>query len=225
MEKLISAEKLIADFTREALGLNARITNINNGSLIATTGNSPRFAVMSGVHGDERSGPLAIVEWVKENKKKIKQGKFEFWFMPLLNIRGWNENKRNSGLYNPNREFFKSTKLTFLKPVMDSLAEKAPLVFIDLHEDSTEKEPYFWKFKEEKPRLADYLASGFNVETYPWEWDYYRNGKISSDEFVRKLGCNETVTTEIHPDEPLEKRIKFQMRCIDLGLDYANKLI
>ncbi len=222
--ELKSAAKIIGEFTTEVEKFDAKITKLSNGSVIATIGKGPRFAIMGGTHGDERSGPLAILEWIKQNSELIKNGDFEFWFLPLLSVRGWDENKRNIGVANPNREFYPGTPLKFIEEVMQSLKKKVPLCYLDLHEDITTNHPYLWKHNESEFEVVDYIANKMQLKTYHWDWNKYGKGKISSEEFVRKLGCKHTVTTEIYPRETLYDRIKFQMRSISLALEFCKGL-
>jgi predicted deacylase len=218
------AHEIIQEFTKVVKELKAKITKLSNDSVIATVGSGKRFAVMAGTHGDERSGPLALLEWIRKNHDLIKTGEFEFWFLPLLNVRGWNENKRNCGVVNPNREFYPGTSLEFLEGVMQSLRKKVPLCYLDLHEDVTTDHPYLWKHNESEFEVVDYIANKMQLKTYHWNWSQYGKDKVSSEEFVRKLGCKHTVTTEIYPREPLEDRIKFQMRSISLALEFCQGL-
>lgn len=112
------------------------LIKLYNGAEIYTFG-KPYLFLMSGVHGEERSGPLALRKLVKSAELN------NVWVLPCLNVEGYNGNNRLCGQFNLNSEWKETTQLDFMKQLMALLEMNKPKLFVDLHEDY-EQVSYVW---------------------------------------------------------------------------------
>lgn len=188
--------------TTKILNNNARVAFFNKNG-------SDRIVIMSGVHSDERGGPIALLKFLENNKITIKE---DLVIVPLLNDEGWNKNKREHGEIDLNRNFNKNGP-KFIGELMEIFGKKPIDVFIDLHEDIDEN-GFVYKLRNDKSQLADNIAKIINCKI-EYEDDHEMWGD-TTEKFIRSLGCKHTVTTEapgkITPEEKVDwnyKIVKF----------------
>lgn len=199
-------------FEVAATAHQATLMPLEHGGSIAVLGNGTRVALMSGLHGDERSGPLAILRWLDEagGNRLVPEG-YQLWIAPLVNDLGWDNGVREWGSQDLNRSF-NATAPAFLKSTMTSLCSPLPCLFLDLHEDSDRSYLYVYHYAADHHGADSDLAQilGARLEEWsdpvPWEG--------SSEVFLRRQGCDKCITVEIPPVWPIEDRIKTARRAI-----------
>jgi len=206
----LTFQEYFVRFERAALRHKAHLTNLSNNGCIAQFGIGPCFAMMSGLHGDERSGPLAILEWL-ENLPVEYPLRHRLWIAPLINDDGWNNNKREWHGLDVNRSFNGSAP-DFLKTIMMDLDTARPRQFLDLHEDSDFGFPYLFKFTGDEHTLAEQLAS--HLDLHMQIWSDFAEWETASEVYVRRLGCDYSVTVEVPPQWSLQDRIRLNIQVI-----------
>lgn len=208
----LSFDNYYTRFNAAALKHGMTILQLPHGGCIATLGGAPYLALMSGLHGDERSGPLAILEWLEATPShELMSSHYGLWIAPLINDDGWNKNSRLWNDIDLNRHFTNEAP-TFLKIIMQNLTEHAPTLFLDLHEDAERDQAYVFKCLEDSHELANALALELNADIELWSHDDEWTG--ASETFVRHLGVNKSITIEAPPIWNIEARIVWQKRAI-----------
>ena len=195
-----------------------RMTGLTNGSIILRTSESvtgPRIALLSGLHGEERAGPIALLTWL-ESVKKLPDG-IQFWICPLLSRRAWESRERAPDGLNLNR-VWNDKAPPIVKDAMASLRAFKPQVFIDLHEDHliTDGRPYV--YRHETSTWGKTFQEMLGVKSR--EWDALDHETAES--FARGLGCKRTATVETAQTERLEDRVRFHVNAIALAADLAK---
>jgi len=204
------------------LGCTA-FTRLLNGAMVAHLGpNGPCLALVAGVHGDERSGPLALLEWVSSHNGSLIPPDRQVWLLPLLNDEGWDAHRREWCGLDLNRSFLPQERSPeFLWPIMDEWRARLPDMFLDLHEDLDKQDrPYLFRYPGDEHGLAEQLAAHLGAEMVDWtdfdEWE-------GSDEvYLRRLGCSRCVTIEATVDWSLEERIRWNLKAVQWCVGYLS---
>jgi predicted deacylase len=209
------------DFYESFLALaeknDGRIVRFANGCYRATFGRerAPLAWFMSGMHGDEQAGPLALLEWLKigGHRRLLKAG-ISLSILPLVNDRGWEDYVRNYGRRNLNRNF-NARAPQFLREIMSDMRRRAPRYFLDLHEDQQVRDAYIFRMKDDPSGLSEYLQNG--MRCYDMVWTPRKSWSGTSEVFARSLGCRLAATTETPRGWSLKKRIEWHCNCLDLA--------
>lgn len=201
---------------RAAAKHSLRMTGLSNGAVILVTSESvkgPRVALLSGLHGEERAGPIALLSWL-EGTKRLPQN-VRFWICPLLSRTVWESRERAPGGTNFNRVWTAESAPPVLADAMASLRSFKPNVFLDLHEDQSITDGRaLVRCESDVGWSARFAASlGVKVKHDP------KAG--SAESFVRTLGCKRTATVETAQTEPLEQRARFHENAVALAIDLA----
>jgi predicted deacylase len=206
-----------ARFEKAAKKNGGDVRRLANGACLARFGaaESAPLAFMSGVHGDERSGPLALLRWLEGALPgglcPPDQG---LWVAPLLNDAGWDAQTREWNGLNLNAAFLPGIAPPFLDEVMADLAAHRPRLFLDFHEDSEKPFPYVYRYTEDRHDLAQQLQHVLGIQEVTWSPADQQRWKGSSETYVRGLGCDHCATLELPPVWPIEKRIGCYVRTI-----------
>lgn len=187
------------------LSNNARVAKFNK------NGNN-RLVIISGIHSDERGGPIALLKFLENNQIKISE---ELIIIPLLNDEGWDNNKREHGGIDINRSFDKNGP-KFIQELMLILEEKPIDVFVDLHEDIDE-DGFVYKLKNDPSKLADNIAK---IVGCPIE--YEENHEIwgeTTEKFIRSLGCKHAVTTEAPGKISAQEKVEWNYKIVKYLLE------
>jgi predicted deacylase len=198
-------------------------TRLLNGATIAHVGSSgPCLAIIAGVHGDERSGPLALLEWVSFHNAPLIPPDRQVWLLPLLNDEGWDANRREWHGLDLNRSFLsQETPPELVRPIMDEWRAQLPDMFLDLHEDSDNPgHPYLFRYPGDEHGLAEQLAAHLGAEMVDWtdfdEWE-------GSDEvYLRRLGCSRCATIETAGDWSLEQRMRWDLKAVQWCVEHLE---
>ncbi len=193
---------------------------LSNKATLYKFGN-PNGIIISGVHGEERAGPMAIQRLLSTEPELFEN----VWILPVLNIDGYNKQYRyNNYKFNLNSEFKPDTKLKFISEFMDIMKSINPSLFIDLHEDCESRSDYIWTHSDNGEKIES-LVRDFCKDTktgliYWPTIDFY---KYSSESFARSLGIKNCYTLETTLNKPLEDRVTKHIKYIKFFLDLAKK--
>lgn len=167
---------------------------------------------MSGVHGDERSGPLALLQWLESMAVPgFLENGISIWLAPLINDWGWERCKRRWGKSDLNRAFTSDKAPLFLRQLMDDLSANVPLMFLDLHEPTEKPYAHVYDYTADRHDMTKRLAKALNAHPEPWTPQQRKGWRGTSEVFVRDLGCCRTATTEVPKAWPLEERIRWNL--------------
>ena len=204
-----------------------QIMRLTNGSHIfcLERPDRPRLAFFSGLHGDERSGPLALLEWLAQSPD-LEALDSSLLVLPLLNDAGWDAGTRDWNGQNLNRAFCDnstSVKPPFVREAMDSLRNFMPDLFLDLHEVVEVDFPYVYRYTRDSHDLSQRLQKALDAADEPWssmeQWDG------TTEVFVRRLGCDLCATIEAPCSWPLKRRVSWQLAGISSCAAVADELV
>ncbi len=189
----------------------------------------------AGIHGEEISGPLAVLKFLK----KYKWSSFNnvrIIIFPVVNPTGFNSRKRlNYRGINLNQSFFSRPIPKEDRIVYDEIKKENIFFFHSLHEDSDEESTYLYCF-EKKPekiyRKITYLQKkffklkkGIDDDGTPIingqlinKFDKSFESKLFQRRKTKYAVCTETPMKKI-----LKKRIALNIRIMNLILDFADK--
>jgi predicted deacylase len=203
----------------------AGLRQLAHGGLIAQINDhGPCLAVISGLHGDERSGPLALLEWTCRQDGPLCPSDRRVWLLPLLNDLGWDNKERKWQEVDLNRAFLPGEEAIplFVQEVMEEWAKRPPEMFLDIHEDATRpNEPYLFWYKEETHDLALRLAEHLQAKSEPWDdFDYWRG---SDEVYLRTLGCHHCITIESPKGWPMQERIRWNLAAVEWCIEQLGE--
>ncbi len=194
----------------------------NGGAIYSVGGPGPRLALLSGLHGDERSGPLALLEWIEQGELgAFLPPRLALWIAPLLNDAGWDTNERAWKGIDLNRSFTESAAPAFVRIVMDDLRRRPPALFMDLHEDSEVTYPFVFRYTRDDNDLSRQLQGVLKAEDEPWSDSEMWEG--ASEVYVRHIGCANSVTIEAPPSWELSDRIAWNLRAVTWCIDRLSR--
>jgi predicted deacylase len=216
-----SSDKLINLFGNQLPRTHLK-TGLSNGSCVFKFGKGKKLFILSGVHGDERSGPLSILKYFS-NLKKFQELPIEFLICPLLNTSGWDKNSRYHGKIDLNRSFHNKAP-KFVTELMILLQKERPAFFLDMHEDIDEKVKYYlWVKRGKKPAFVDHIVRNTDMDSVYWHGNQKDWAFASSEDYIRSLGCYNTVTAEAYAYDDMGSRIKKNISVIDSAVEYVSK--
>jgi hypothetical protein len=167
------------------------------------------------VHGDERSGPLALLQWLAGPDPLVfRPTDLALWVVPLLNDVGWDANTREWQGLDLNKTFLPGAAPVFVAEVMADLAAHVPRVFLDLHEDSEKPFPYVYRFTEDTHDFVTRLQQVLQAADMPWSPADRPRWRGSTEIYVRDLGCDRSATLEAPPVWPLPARLEWNLRAV-----------
>ena len=207
----LSFKEFNTRFKKAALERGAKVRTLANGCCVAVFRPRKKFrlAVMAGLHGDERSGPMALLDWIENAEIKSDHG---LWIAPLINDFGWDNQRRRWHMIDLNRHFEKESAPKFINQTMRSIKKFDPTVFLDLHEDVTSY-PYIFKREDDgEDSFLSQLQTKLKVEYEPWKYFSEWNG--SSENYARLLGCKVATTIEAPNRWPLDRRIDYHISAV-----------
>lgn len=216
--------KKLRDLCEEEAHLQgASVSRLDNGASIISVGNGTPIFLLSGVHGNERSGPIALLRLLKKTdlKKFCEDKKIHLRICPLLNNIGWDNRERMWNGLDLNRSLQPSTSTPkFIQRLMSELKRELPVLIVDLHEDSETSYPYVFSLTTDTHNLPKELAKylGSKVEYYTPEEGREYDG--SSENFTRSLGCELGITNEVPTAWSLERRVSWHLKSLNWLLRY-----
>lgn len=192
-------------FIQVSNSLGADIAMLDNGSVIASFNPHSRKktkVIMSGVHGDERGGPLAILKYLQFDK--LNTTNYKTIILPLINEDGWQKKDRHHTGIDLNRNFNPSGPI-HVRQIIDYLTPEQIEIFVDLHEDIDE-DGFVYKLSTDNHDFADKIAAHVGCPLVTE--DNHDQWGDSTEKFIRSLGCPYAATTEapgkVSPQEKID---------------------
>ncbi len=208
----LSFESYYTRFKKACSRHRLKVTRLSNGSYTATKlcKRGPRLAIMAGLHGDERSGPMAILKWLEQGKLPKR---CSVWICPLINDHGWDKNTRRWHRFDLNNRFFDDrNNPAFIPQIMRSLKKFKPTTFVDLHEDITTNYPYLFRNIRTESDFVISLQKKLKIKFEPWKYDWEYPG--ASENHARDIGCLNTTTVEAPHIWTMKKKIAYHVNVI-----------
>lgn len=188
---------------------------LSNGAAIVEVGRSdePALFILSGLHGDERSGPLAVVRLLEDTAIPLPGGFGRVVCCAVINDEGWGGETREWCGLDLNRVM--STRIEhphFVEELMQMIAHVRPVAYVDLHEDSDTDYAYVFVNRDDPHDFSERLAEHLQASTEQWSNDDPWEG--SSEVWARSLGATHCTTVEVPPGWPLEERVLWHTRAL-----------
>lgn len=216
-----SSNQLISLFGELIPNNNIRIP-LSNGSFLYKFGKGKKLFVLSGVHGNERSGPISIIEYFSD-REKILNLPIEFLVCPILDTKGWDEDTRDYGDTNLNRSF-NAQGPQFMKELMFSLKQEGPSYFLDIHEDiDKNKKDYLWIKEGAGTDFNKWVAHETSMNLEYWDDQQPNWNNASSEEFIRSVGCDDAITSEVYALRSFDERVQKNIEVISAVVKYILK--
>jgi predicted deacylase len=197
-----------------------RLSRLANGAPICRVGSrGPCLAVTAGLHGDETSGPLALLEWVSTAPDPLAPPGMRLWLAPLLNNLGWDLGEREWNGLDLNRSFLPGRQAPeFLRPLLREWRRRPPAMLLDFHEDlESPGKAYIFRYTEEGHDLPERMAQALGIEMYDWtDFDEWLG---CSELFARELGCTRCITLEAPTIWPMDERIAWNLQALRWSID------
>jgi len=203
----IAAEK--HKFSTKDLGLGRKAYFLGNGVV--------HLAIISGIHGEERAGPIALLKMLEKTRKgKLIPNNISLVIVPLIAFDAWNKQNRENGGINLNESWTKKFAPDYIHNLKNELTSFKPDIFLDFHEDSTieDKEPYLFRRRGNKNIIFE-LQNAIDVCRKKGIWRKCIEHPGSSESFAHSIGCPETTTIETPQTEPLRSRVGFDLAILD----------
>ncbi len=176
----------------------------------------PSVFIIGGQHGDERAGPVAILQALVEDDFPPEAS---VRICPITNPLAWDENERMPEDLDMNRVWSLNDAPPHILYMMMSMESDRPYVFLDLHESHVSP--------EDGGERYDLRHTGT-----PWGQSMMRilgqdvaqtkiNKRIpgSSREYAYKLGVEGVAVVETYEFLPIESRVQFHREVIRRALD------
>lgn len=214
-----SSSDIIFDCVASAARLGWQCLPLVNGVPLIVKRGGNMLSMLSGVHGDERSGPVFLTELLQRyvaNPTLIPQR--GMIIVPLLNDEGWDIKHRLWGGSDLNRQFVTATSVKHVRELMDVLSFSRPMVHWDLHEDDERLENYVYGYSAQKPNLAMSVCHVLGCPFEPSEkpsTNPLDDMSGSSEEFMYRFGTA-SLTSEANPSLPLNDRLVWLNSIYDL---------
>jgi predicted deacylase len=199
----------------------ARLTRLPNGAPVAVIGKrGPRLAVVAGLHGNETSGPLALLEWARSSRQPLAPAGVQLWLAPLLNDQGWDLGVREWNGLDLNRSFLPGRQApAFLRPLLQDWRRRPPAMLLDLHEDAENPGfAYLFRYTEEEHDLPERMADDLRIQMI--DWTEFGEWQGCSELFARSLGVTQCVTLETPTIWPMEQRIACNLHALNWMLSH-----
>jgi predicted deacylase len=200
-----------------------RQTRLPNGTPLAIIGDrGPRLAVVAGLHGNETSGPLALLEWACSTRQPLVPPGMQLWLAPLLNNLGWDAGVRDWDGLDLNRSFLPGRKApAFLRPLLQDWRRRPPAMLLDLHEDAENPGfAYLFRYTEEEHDLPERMAGDLGIQMV--DWTEFAEWLGCSELFARSLGVTHCVTLEAPTIWPMEQRIACNLQALHWTLSHIS---
>jgi predicted deacylase len=197
-----------------------RLTHLSNGALVARIGSrGPRLAVVAGLHGDETSGPLALLEWACSAKDPLAPPGVQLWLAPLLNNLGWDAGVREWNGLDLNRSFLPGRQAPeFLRPLLRDWRRRPPHQLLDLHEDAENPGfAYLFRYTAEEHDLPARMAQALCIQML--DWADFSEWQGCTELFARALGVTRCVTLEVPTIWPVEGRIECNLQALSWSIE------
>jgi predicted deacylase len=235
----LSAESFMKRFDKAAKKHGFKTKRMRFGRSVYTLGKGPeRVLFNSGIHGEERAGPIALLTWLERTDKgQLISENFSLMISPLVGHDAWNNKRRKENnkinlnsvwvSKNEKKERFQHASVRPPKYVTDirkAMIKFDPTFFLDFHEDTTIKdnEPYLWRNFKNRGAIYD-LQEAVGVSRKKGGWAIEDANKTTAEIFVYELGCEQTSTVETPQTKSLKYRVAFDLAIIHWTFNTLSK--
>jgi predicted deacylase len=160
------------------------------------------ISVISGVHGDERSGPVGVRQWLSTMNLPDGVG-----IVAVPQVAPTDGDRLKDGR-NLNRDFEKQAH-PLTREVRDVIDRYRPVVHVDFHEDVENKDAYIFARKDEQGSVGRALAKALGVKARAW------SAEIGSSEDVYAALGVQAMTVEVPPTWSFKRRVAFVGKALD----------
>jgi len=185
-----------------ASALGWKASRLVNGSPVIVKPGQHVVSLLSGVHGDERSGPFYLMhlleDWASKKREVPSVGMI---IVPVLNDIGWKEQRRGWAELDLNRQFNDATIVHHLKELMTMYKELSPVLHWDLHEDDERTENYVFVHESDPGGIGLELAQKLACPLQEWSLIDH-----ASECFMHHEIGALAFTTEANPSVSMEER-------------------
>jgi hypothetical protein len=158
---------------------------------------------LSGLHGDERSGPIFLTELLESWTMQPQSiPRVDLLMVPLANDQGWESRLRAWRGIDLNRDF-KAGTTSPVGALMEVYRSSPISLHWDIHEDDEKPSlSYLYHYSLDEHDMVPRLASHLDCPMESWsDWD------TSSECYVRSLGVKRALTSEVAPGRSLPERL------------------
>jgi hypothetical protein len=204
---IVAAEK--HNFSCVELGSNRKVFYLGSGAM--------HLAIISGIHGEERAGPIALLKFLERTKVgSLIPNNISLLISPLLGFDAWDKKSRENEKLNLNESWSKKAAPDYIHKLKIELENFKPDLFFDFHEDSTieDEEPYLFRRKSNKNIIFE-LQNAMDICRKKGIWRKSVEYPGSSESFAHSIGCPETTTVETPQTQPLRNRVGFNLAVLD----------
>jgi predicted deacylase len=176
--------------------------------------------VISGIHGEERAGPVAIFCWAKRLAKMAINGRI--CVVPIMHPLAWDLRIRKPNNLNLNSIWNKQkcVRASQVKKMMKIIKRQQPLIYLDLHEDTSisDEHHYIWRAKD--CIWGKQLQKKLKISTKKGLWK--KHDYETSESFAHSVGINRSFTVESDPHKSLKERINFHQLVLKEAFIFSN---
>lgn len=198
-----------------------RVKTLSGGRSVFYYGKGPvKLAFLSGIHGEERSGPVSLLTMLETTKKGelFDKKAISLMICPLVGFDAWNNKTRlENKKINLNCVWTDQYKRRprYVGEIEKELLRFKPEFYVDFHEDSTitDKEPYMFRHKSNKG-VVFLLQKTMGVSRKKGTWVRCADSLGTSEDLMFANGCHETTTIETPQTKPLRFRVGFDLALI-----------
>lgn len=214
----LSAEDLYKEFRLIWRGTETILTD--EVSMFTRGRGKCTMIIISGAHGTERAGPIALLRWAKKLADLKVNGKI--CVIPIMHPRAWDLRLRSPGRLNMNRVWNESKchRAIQVKKVMRLLRTQAPSIFLDFHGDDEIKDDQPYIFRASDCLWGKELQRAVGVSTLKGisrKLDYQ-----TSESYAYSLGINKSFTVETCPFHHIDQQVEFDLGVLDYCFRFAN---
>lgn len=178
-------------------------------------GGRPITFITSGQHGDERAGPIALLEMLRDEEFPVE---FDIRICPIVNPAAWDLGTRESSGLNSNRVWTARQAPAGIMSLMLSVESRLPDLFLDLHE-TDQKKPKSGKMFELRHTgggwgRAMMRSLGSSVADVGIRTHIHG----SAEKYAHELGVVGTAAVESNIQLPLSVRVEFHKQVIRTAL-------
>lgn len=222
----LPASEYMLRFDQAAKKHRFRVKRLSDGRSVYQLGKGPvKISIISGIHGEERAGPVSLLAWLELTKKGyLIPEHVTLLVCPLVGHEAWNNRRRHeSGKTNLNSVWARERAPKYIHELKKELRRFKSQVFLDIHEDSTirDNEPYIFRHQMIRGKILELQgALGVSPRKGLWKSPKYRG---TSETFVYDTGCFETSTLETPQTKSLRSRVGFDLAAIKWVLENTSE--
>jgi hypothetical protein len=165
--------------------------------------NAPGVVLSAGIHGDERSGPWALLHLVESNRLDPRYA-YRIW--PCTNPGGYRAGTReNSEGADVNRSFGRGGQTPEARAIVTATRDRKFELSLDLHEDCDATELYCYEYGVGD--VGESVASGAVLRPDPVD-EVAEIGGLSYTLFVVRHAAKRALTLEAPGKRPWERRVE-----------------